>query len=373
MRLGNERNRDRGDAVGDAVDAALGGQTGAARERRGEIVGVAFEGETLVQEPLGVGLPAGHVGGSDETERDHGRARPQASLARDAVVELEAEAVGGIDPLEGLDAEVRPVRRAPVGDDHLVPEVERDRGTVEPGAEVGGGRRGADRDLHDAASAMVSGSGGTGIGGVVRRAAVSGSLRPWPVMTQTTRAPRLRPLARERGEPRRRRGLAEDALQPGEVAPGRQDLFVGQRDDRPAGARDRLLGLLPVGGLGDADRRRHREGALRRLAGEERGQSLSRLVEAEGVGAGVPATAVRESEDVGAAPELLHDLERGCFLPLEAVGVQRVDERVRAPVPELAGGGERALERALHLEQLRADRLGLGDLPAGDRARRAGG
>ena len=83
--------------------------------------------------------------------------------------------------------------------------------------------------------------------GSERRAAASGSLRPWPVITQTTRAPRSGRSRDERGEAGRGRRLAEDALELGEIAPGSEDLLVGERNDRAARARDRRLGLARGG------------------------------------------------------------------------------------------------------------------------------
>jgi hypothetical protein len=112
---------------------------------------VAFEREALTKEPFGVRLAAGDVRRGDEPERDHRCARPEPALAGDAIEELEAQAVGWVDPLERLDAEVLTVWCPSVRDDDLVPEIERERGAIEPGAKVGGRRRSADADPHDAA------------------------------------------------------------------------------------------------------------------------------------------------------------------------------------------------------------------------------
>ena len=74
---------------------------------------MAFEPEALVQQPLGIRVALGDVRGRDEPERDHGGARPEAALAWDAVEPFELQAVGGIDPLVGTDAEVRAVGCCP--------------------------------------------------------------------------------------------------------------------------------------------------------------------------------------------------------------------------------------------------------------------
>ena len=63
-----------------------------------------------------------------------------------------------------------------VGQLELVPEVERNRRTIEPGAEVRR-RRGGTHD-HRAASAIASGSAATWLTGCARRSALATSLRP---------------------------------------------------------------------------------------------------------------------------------------------------------------------------------------------------
>ena len=73
---------------------------------------------------------------------------------------------------------------------------------------------------------------------------------------------------------------------------------------------------------------------------------------------------------MGLPAELLEDLERRGLLALDAVRVERVDEHMGAARGELACDGERLVEGAAHLEQPRAERTGLGELPDRDRARR---
>src|SRR5205823_7760934 len=77
-------------------------------------------------------------------------------------------------------------------DGELVPEVERDRRRIESRPHVRRRRRGPDRDRkrHRTAAAIDSGSASTERAGSAERAAVSGSLSPWPVTTHTTVLPR---------------------------------------------------------------------------------------------------------------------------------------------------------------------------------------
>src|SRR5262249_58203862 len=76
----------------------------------------------------------------------------------------------------------------------LVPEIERNSDAVEPWPKVRGrsGRADAQR-VGQATAAIASGSGSTATGGGVSRSTASGSLSPWPVMTQTTRVPGASP------------------------------------------------------------------------------------------------------------------------------------------------------------------------------------
>ena len=61
---------------------------------------MSLERQSFAEEPLGIWLAFGDMRGGDQPECDDRRARPEPALARDAVEELEAEAVGGVDPLE---------------------------------------------------------------------------------------------------------------------------------------------------------------------------------------------------------------------------------------------------------------------------------
>src|SRR5581483_8592085 len=109
-------------------------------------------------------------GRRDEAERDRRRARAETAGARDPVRPVEAQALRRAHEPEGADPEVRGVGGVvgPLADLDLVPEVERGGRAVEPRPEVRGRRRRADPH---------------------RRSAASGSFRPWPVSTATTRPP----------------------------------------------------------------------------------------------------------------------------------------------------------------------------------------
>ena len=72
----------------------------------------------------------------------------------------------------------------------------------------------------------------------------------------------------------------------------------------------------------------------------------------------------------GVAAELLEHLERRRLLTLEPVRVDRVQERERAALDELAHEPKRVVEVALHRDHPRAADLGLGELPARDGALR---
>ena len=185
------------------------------------------------------------------------------------------------------------------------------------------------------------------------------------MIVQTTRAPRRR-VGLERGEPCRRRRLAEEPLLACERPPGGDDLVVARRSPprrprrrRPRRARARRSGsrvasvVRAIGGLSGDEPRRD-----------------AQLREPLRVRGGVAAAAVREVEGVRSAAELLDDLEDGRLLALAPVRVERVDERVRAAGRQLARRGERIVEAAVHLEHARPERARLGELAAGHGAAR---
>ena len=70
-----------------------------------------------------------------------------------------------------------------------------------------------------------------------------------------------------------------------------------------------------------------------------------------------------EVEDTRVPPGEHVELAGGGHLPLDPVGVERVDEHVRAALLEDAGGGEGLVEAAAHLEHARSGGAGLGQLP----------
>ena len=104
--------------------------------------------------------------------------------------------------------------------------------------------------------------------GTVPALAVSGSLRPWPVSTQTIVAPRVDATLGDQLAHAGHRGrdgrLAEDALEAGQVAVGGQDLLVGDGLDAPAGLVARRSAPRHAGRVADADGGRHGLGRRRR-------------------------------------------------------------------------------------------------------------
>ena len=135
--------------------------------------------------------------------------------------------------------------------------------TSKPGPEVGRRRRDADERgggscrEEDALDGAVVASQGTTEPAC--DSAVCGSLRPWPVSTQTTRpTPSGTPCGEQPRDAGGRRRLAEDALVGGEEAVGVEDLLVGDRADGAAGRAHRAHRLLPARGVADADRARDR-------------------------------------------------------------------------------------------------------------------
>src|SRR5581483_7358408 len=197
-RLQRQRLRDLG-------DAPPPGDAGAARERRPEVVLVALEAAAQREQlRRGAALARGR-----ETERDRRRGRAETALERDAVDEAEALACRRLQQRVGAHGQVRLVLGQLAGalplhghghaagdavdDLELVPEVERDGGAVEAGAEVG--RGGGRPHLHRAAAAIASGSGSTIVWPGAYASALAGSLRPCPVIVQTTTSPSTAPAA----------------------------------------------------------------------------------------------------------------------------------------------------------------------------------
>ena len=205
------------------------------------------------------------------------------------------------------------------------------------------------------------------------RSAHCGSLRPWPVTVQTMRGPaRHEPglVRREQaGDGRGGRRLDEDALAGGQQAVRGEDLLVGDRLDAAAGLVAGRLGLLPRGGVADADRggdglgvvdgvaEHDRRGAGGLEAPHPRGPggragAASRrrgvLAVAPPVGGDVAGVADRQAVDVGRVAERVDDLERRGLLALDAGRVDRVDQLDRVGLGELAGerrGSRRSCRR----------------------------
>ena len=174
-------------------------------------------------------------------------------------------------------------------------------------------------------------------------------------------------LLDERCKPGRGRELGDDPLGFGEEMPGVSDLVIAERDDRATAAGDRRLGIGCVRGPGDPDRARDGHGSVRRLARDQPRQ-LAALLEAAGVGAGVPTAAVGKREHVGRRPQVLKDLERSGLLTLDAVRVERVDEHELVVPGELLCRVERLVEAAADLEQPGAGGDRLKQLRRGDAA-----
>ena len=215
------------------------------------------------------------------------RARAQPAGQRDVRADPEREAVRRMQARERAHARLRRSRAiVQVGLDgeapglhHLELEVQRQRRgeRVEARPEVGRGapaRGRRDVDLSRARPARRRRARGShGTTAPAWASAVCGSLRPWPVSTQTT-ARRRRRRAQQAGHRRGRGRLAEDALARGEQAVGVEDLVVGHRADRAARRRHRLHRLLPARRVADPDRAGDRLGVRDRLAVHERRGAL---------------------------------------------------------------------------------------------------
>ena len=236
-RLRHERDRRRRHGVGDPGDAPCPGQ--ARRRRRAPPRGCRRgprAASPTASSSLGVGLAARRHApprrARARSRRRSSRARAHAGSGR----ELEAPAVrrgrcarrpGRPDaPRSGAVAVGLRSRARSRG--RARPRRSRSRGRCSRSSR-GRGRSWA--NLHAAASAIAAEVGRHRDSGRRDcRAAVSGSLRPWPVMTQTTRVPAASPEALDaRRDAGRGRRLAEDTLLARKRAPGDQDLLVGER------------------------------------------------------------------------------------------------------------------------------------------------
>ncbi len=172
------------------------------------------------------------------------------------------------------------------------------------------------------------------------------------------------------GDARGGGGLDEDALLLREQPVGGEDLPVGDRLDVAAGLVAGVERLLPGSGVADPDGGRDRRGRGDTGAGHdgrgaggleaEHARALRRdavrgvLPVALPVGRDVAGVADGQAVHVGRVAERVAHLEGGGLLAVDAVGVDRVDQRRRVVLRQRAAQVEAVVEVALHLQQLRA-------------------
>ena len=272
----------------------------------------------------------------------------------------------------------RPVAVGRVADAHddLVVQVEGEAEASKPGprlALVAGTRT---RDRRGSCRLQAErGGGGADVGRdrdgcrcCICRRAVSGSLRPWPVTVQTTRWPgSSRPRAAACSSPAtppRCAGSTKTPSLAGEQPVGGEDLPVGDRVDQAAGLVAGGDGAGPGRRVADPDRggdRRRRRAPARRARSARRRRPGSRtsaaraltpvggvLAVALPVRRDVAGVADRQAVDVGRVAERVDDLERGRLLALDAVRVDRVDQRHRVAARRARGparGSRRSCRR----------------------------
>ena len=177
-------------------------------------------------------------------------------------------------------------------------------------------------------------------------------------------------------------GFDKDPLVGSEPLLGGQNL--GILDDLEASSRlgNRGTGSLPTGGASDPDGRGHGLGIVHRGPMIERGgacglhaehlrelsapaEVLELLVPLP-VGGDVSCIADRQDVDVGSVAQLLDDLERGGLLPLDAVGIDRVDDGEVAGLPEFTDEAEGVVEVTPDGDDSRPVDVGLDHLASGD-------
>ena len=165
-----------------------------------------------------------------------------------------------------------------------------------------------------------------------------------------------------------------------------KDGLVADGDDAPAGFFRRLQGLLAAGRFPDADGRRHRLGVFHGMPQHQRGRPLrlhpqdvrqSRsvqvfvLAETGPIGGDVPRVAHRQAQPIGGVPQRVANLEGRRFLPLDAVGIDGVDQRDGVAVGDFHHHRQGVVEGAFDLHYLRAvghrsGQFSGGHLPLGD-------
>ena len=308
LRRVHARLRDDGDrsgrhVVGDARDVAVPGEADAAGERGGEIVGVPLERRALRRAARRrVGSTPAAIAPATSPSATTAALEPSPRSRGMRSVNVNDQLSGGRVARERAHAEVR--------------LVDRRRSPRRPRARSRARARRRRR--------RSRGRGSRSWPGARTWIVMSTAVRILEPVAGDRRRRRARPARREPAlEPRDaggRRGLAEHALPRGRAArQARKDLVVVDGDDRAARPLERVLDLVAVDRLDDADRRRDGVGALRRLDRVQARQRAGRLEEAARVRLRVAAAAVRERQHVGHAAELLEDLERSGLLALDAV------------------------------------------------------
>ncbi len=179
-------------------------------------------------------------------------------------------------------------------------------------------------------------------------------------------------------------GLAEDPFPLGQQLLRGEDLLVGAFVEPAARLLLRVPRLVPGLGMTDADGGGHGFGVIHGTAAQE-GSGTGRLVThhdgrrvddaviavlgvALPVGGDVAGVAHRQAVVIGSRLELLHDLEGSGLLPLDAEGVDGVDDGHRGLFGNLLHQAHAVVEVAAQLDGDRAVHHGLGQLAHGDLA-----
>ena len=329
----------------------------AAVDRRGDVVGVPLQLGRAHQHLLAGERQLEEVVGGEEPGDDRRGAGAEAARERDLAAQPEGDAVGGVQALEGPHDEVvapgrnlepAGVERELAGLLHLQLQVQRHRRRhrVVAGAEVGRGGGDADESVASGQSKTARSTALRSLSQLITAgalpSAVSGSLRPWPVRTQTTDSggggvlDDRQAVGEQAGDRSGRGRLAEDAFGGGKPVVGVEDLLVGDGGDAAARGGEGRHRLLPAGRVADPDRGGDGLGVGDGGAADQRRRALgleavedrrrADLLEAAPVGGDVAGVADRDRQRAGGAAQLLDDLEGRRLLAFDPVRVDRVDE-----------------------------------------------